>query len=387
MRIAAFVAASMVILTGFLHAQSDDDEDDMSYFPLVPTGNSLRFGLRYVGGPKVAFHHLGDVPANVPVYGVSDVVARTYNDGKVNLDGRTDGNGYPKKDGWTNNWSVDFPSQINADDKTISFHIYSATPMADGQTIKGRTASASGWVLEVGRSLGKIGRKVDVSLVAGFSFSGINAKRTSEVQSDLNAIVDTFTIGNQGSPGAPYVAPTSDSAYVYDSNGQHALNSDGSWKTIQVDNSVLLGALVKRENVTDPNHIQVSGHWQIKGAYYTLRVGPVFQLPVTERIKLSIGFGAAAAFVGSTYSVDEEIIFDDIEGGRIKYVDAATRNLVLPLIYADGDAEYWLTERTGFYLGATYQRSKSFEETVGSHTATVDLGTTSGITSGLTLRF
>ena len=67
--------------------------------------------------------------------------------------------------------------------------------------------------------------------------------------------------------------------------------------------------------------------------------------------------------------------------------DLDHRNVLLPAFYADLDAEYWLTERAGFYLGATYQRSKPFEQTLGGRTATIDMGTTSGLTTGVTLRF
>ena len=38
MRNAVFVAAGLAVLACSLHAQSDDDEDEMDYFPLVPTG-------------------------------------------------------------------------------------------------------------------------------------------------------------------------------------------------------------------------------------------------------------------------------------------------------------------------------------------------------------
>jgi hypothetical protein len=61
--------------------------------------------------------------------------------------------------------------------------------------------------------------------------------------------------------------------------------------------------------------------------------------------------------------------------------------VLLPAWYADLDAEYWLTERAGLYLGASYQRCESFNQNLGGESATVDMTSTSGITSGLTLRF
>ena len=61
--------------------------------------------------------------------------------------------------------------------------------------------------------------------------------------------------------------------------------------------------------------------------------------------------------------------------------------MVLPAFYADLDAEYWLTDRTGFYLGASLQKSGSYDQTLGDRTAKIDMGTASGIQTGLSLRF
>ena len=49
-----------------------------------------------------------------------------------------------------------------------------------------------------------------------------------------------------------------------------------------------------------------------------------------------------------------EIHFADL---KLEAISEGARNVLLPAFYADLDAEYWLTERAGFYLGATYQKS------------------------------
>jgi hypothetical protein len=403
MRIAVFVAAGLVVFTGFLHAQADDDdEDDTDYFPLVPTGNSMRFGMRFVGGPKVAFHNVGGVPAILATPDLTVPGDHTYNDGYVNLDTRADVNGHPYNNGQTSTWQVNYASQITAAaeatattpavDSSVSYHVYSADSL--GTTIKGRTSTAAGWELQVGRSLGKIARKVNVSLIGGVTFSGINAKRSDQVQAQLTTVIDTYSLSGQDPPTAPYTAPTQGTRNLYDGNGNPVLDANGVQKTTTVDTSILLAQNPTRviKQTTDgtpngpPTTTQVDGHWQIKGSYFTFRAGPVFQVPVTERLKLSLGFGAAVAFVGSTFKIDEEIIQDDVTA-PVTYVDEKTRSVLLPAFYADADAEYWLTERTGLYLGATYQKSKSFEQTLADHNATVDLGSTSGIQSGFTLRF
>jgi predicted porin len=68
-------------------------------------------------------------------------------------------------------------------------------------------------------------------------------------------------------------------------------------------------------------------------------------------------------------------------------VETKTHSVLLPAWYADLGGEYWLTERTGFYVDATYQGSEAFNQNLGGRTATIDLSSASGIMSGLTLRF
>ncbi|MDD2764116.1 MAG: hypothetical protein PHE83_09115 [Opitutaceae bacterium] len=382
MRIAVFLAAGLTVMTALLHAQSDDDDDEMDNYPLVPSGNHIRFGLRYIGGPKVSFGELGNIPRNVLVGDTATVMARTYNDGYVNIDTRTDATGRPIDDGLTNTWKYNFSSQVTSGGD-ISFHAYSASTLGAG--LKAESGSAAGWELQMGHSIVRIARKIDVSLVAGFSFSSMNAKTAGSVPATLNILTDVYSLYGQSPPAPPYTAPSYTSVPIYDSNGNPLTDSDGSTVTTSRDTTTLLGNRpISRGNSTDTT--DVNGRWQIKGSYYTIRFGPMFQVPVTERLKLSLGLGAALAYVGSDYLVEETITLPDTET-VVETQEQSTRSKLLPCFYADADAEYWLTERTGFYLGATYQKSGSFEQSLNGRTATVDLGSTYGIQSGLSLRF
>ena len=352
---------------------------------------------------KVAFHNVGSVPADQSVAGAGIPADRTYDDGYVDVDTRSDSSGHPVSDGLTNSWKVNYDSQITAaptptqavpnpaGDSTIAFHIYSADSL--GTEIKGRTDLSSGWELQMGKSLGKIARKIDVSWTGGFSLSGINAKRDDDVQTQLTTLTDVYSLVGQEPPIAPYTAGsgTGTNRNVYDSHGSPILDPNGNTATAPVDTSILLAQsptrTISNTNADGtPTTVQVNGHWQIKGAYYMFRTGPTFQLPVTERIKLSLSFGGAVAFVGSTFKVDETIDLTDVTS-PITNVQEKTRSVLMPAYYVDADAEYWITERAGLYLGATYQGSKSFDQTLGAESATVNLGSSSGVQTGLSLRF
>jgi hypothetical protein len=383
MRIAVLLAVGLALTAGVVHAQSDD-EDEMDYYPLVPTGNSLRFGLRYVGGPKVAFSNVGIVPVNNPIVDTTSLLGRTYNDGYVSPSNstRNDSNGRPPNDGLTNVWQVNYASQITAGGD-VAQHLYSTN--TTGAALKGRSLSLAGWELQAGRSLGKIARKVDVSLVAGISFSSMNAKAGGTAPAQLVTLTDVFTLNGQTPPSTlPYTAPTGMTVNVVDANGNTVYDANGNPQTTNLPTSLLLSQQPTR--TTTLGTANVNGHWQVKGAYYAFRVGPMFQLPLTERLKISFGAGAALAYVGTDYTVSEQIELDEVLS-PVQTAELDHRNVLLPAFYADLDAEYWLTERAGFYLGATYQKSKTFEQTLGGRTATIDLGTTSGLTTGVTLRF
>ena len=148
------------------------------------------------------------------------------------------------------------------------------------------------------------------------------------------------------------------------------------------------GHLGNQPNRTTTTSVaDVKGSWQIKGAYYTLKIGPMLQIPITERLKFSMGAGAALALVGTRYMVDETLQVGDVNEATVETIGEQSRFVMLPLYYANADAEYWVTERSGFYLGVNGQKSGSYDQSVGGRTATINLGTTYGVQSGITLRF
>jgi hypothetical protein len=356
----------------------------MDYFPLVPSGNSLRFGLRFVGGPKVSFGHLGIVPmpGSVSVGDTTTVTSRTYADGSyVDPDSRTSVNGNPLNDGLTNTWHYTQSTQVTPGGD-IAFNAYSASSLGAG--MRAKSTSAAGWELQMGHRFGKIARKIDFSLVAGFSFTPMNAKTTGTVPAQLDILTDVYSLNGQTPPDAPYTGPQFESRGVVDANGNPVLGSDGSQQTQSVEITTLLGNLPTRTNTTGTTAVR--GHWQIKGATYNFRVGPQLQIPISERFRLSLSVGAAVIYVGSRYVVDEILTVDDTTA-PIETIEEKDHSVLLPAYYADADAEYWLTERAGFFLGANYQKSGSFDQTLNDRTAKIDLSTTYGVQSGITLRF
>jgi len=134
------------------------------------------------------------------------------------------------------------------------------------------------------------------------------------------------------------------------------LNNDGSVATRQVDNSTLLGS--EPSNRTTRKHDGRAGRWMIKGLT-TPFARTENQGAAVDRFKLSLGLGAAMAYVGTRYVVEEALDLTDVTS-ELHVTDESSRNVLMPAYFADADAEYWLTERTGLYLGATYQTSGDY---------------------------
>ncbi len=374
MRIAVILAVGFALTMGVVHAQSDDDEDEMDAYPLVPSGNLVHFGLRFVGGPKVSFGHLGIVQPEDTVGDSLTVENRQYNDGYVFLDGRRDRNGNAVNDGFSNSWNYTQTSQVTPGGD-IALHSYRTN--STGAGIKAKSGSAAGWEVRMGHSFGRIARKIDFSIVAGFSFSDVNAKTSGDVPAELLTLTDVYSLNGQPVPLAPYTAPSTTTISTTDASG-NPVNATR-------DNTTLI-ANVPIGRTTSTGATSVHGRWQIKGAYYTMRIGPMLQFPITERLKVSLSFGAGVAYAGTDYLVTEDLDIPDTQT-TVQVQDTTARNAWLPCLFADADAEYWLTERTGLYLGAAAQKSGSYDQTLDGRTAKIDLGSTYGVTSGITLRF
>src|SRR5690349_20770737 len=89
--------------------------------------NYFSAGLHYSGKVTVGFSKIGNIDLDTTSVGTdsSTVMSRTYNDGSVSLDTRTDDAGNKlASDGRTNTWSYSYASQVSSDQSSISFHSY-----------------------------------------------------------------------------------------------------------------------------------------------------------------------------------------------------------------------------------------------------------------------
>lgn len=109
------------------------------------------------------------------------------------------------------------------------------------------------------------------------------------------------------------------------------------------------------------------------------------RIPIGERFAVTASAGYAGAYLGTTYKVKETLNIS--ETLSIPFEGEETYSKLLHGAYGEVNAEWWLTQRTGFFLGVTFEKLGKYEQTLAGRTADVDIGGNGGFRFGLTTRF
>jgi hypothetical protein len=359
---------------------------------------TIRFGARVLTGAKSSFSGFGIVTDTVQSIGdtTSTNAQRTYHDGVVGVDTRTvvvdDGNGATTSqpitpDGKTNTWGFAQDSQIQPDG-SIALHSYSATTF-DGGARGGNTRTSSGIELAMARDMGKVGARFDWSLAGGLSLNDIRSKLVAAQKATITTVTDIYSLDGAPVPASPYHGPSASIVNLVDASGNPVLNADGTQQTLAVNAPLLGNTPVVRTTTTAVDSTSVVNQFHLTGGYYTFRAGPTIMLPVTDSLRATLSIGAVVVYSGTTYSVEQD--YTPATDSEIVSVVSNTKSRLLPGYYADASMEYWLSGRTGFYLGAIYQNSGDYLQTINTtttnYTTKVDLSSLQGFRFGMNFKF
>ncbi len=365
------------------------DFSNLDEFIYVPK-STMHFGARNMSGPKTSFSGKGKLSTDVQSgTATGSNEARTYHDGAVLADARStevdNGDGTTTNvpapnDGKTDTWRYDSDKQLTADGYMV-FHTYSAE-ILDSATRNRDAGRTSGVELGVAYDMGKVFKRFDWSIVAAAGVNDISATLNDGVMARLTTVSDTYNLFGYLPPAAPYSAPSTTPTTV--------TNADGTTSSVDAINTVLLGnSPIARSTASIDDSTSVRNRWKLKGAYYTVRVGPSVTFQITTRLKAMVSAGFAGVYAGSTYSVDEA--FQPETGVEITESLEDETSKFLIGYYADATLQFDATERTGFYLGAVYQATGSYDQRISTANANyatkVDLNGLNGFRAGLTYRF
>jgi hypothetical protein len=379
--------------------------------------NHVAVGFRVLNsGAKVHFGNLGQIPfATTPAAIADGNVARIYDNGHVLVDtprgnevdtdgiqtstpgGRyqttqtvttnvTDANGnvigtvdtvvvvadlLSYTPGLTRSWSYSAPEQAAARPGYIALSSYSA--VSAGASLDKKQGPVGGVELQFARTLGKATGRLQWSLLTGISLNDINNKTNSDVTATLLANTDFYSLNGQTAPPttleSPYTAP---------------LNATGALETTTPISQVP----TERVSTSTVGGATVHGKYQVKGAYFMLKVGPSMHTQLTERLGLSASVGLAGAYSGTHYTAFESMNVP-LLNTSISTADpeSSDTSKFLSGYYADLNLEWLANESTGLFGGVTAQSFGYYNQTVGERTAKIDIGSSVGLRGGISIKF
>jgi hypothetical protein len=357
--------------------------------------NQLAFSMRFGGKLKARFQNVGSITSSLDLKDTATEANRTYNDGYVALDSRVDGDGNDvASDGRTNTWSYNAATQVSADGSAIDFHRYEtrsegASILATSSPSIGIDIEGSRELFRFGRVLGPGRRSFTVGAQFGFGLNTLNAKSSASVTATLLTITDSYSLLGSPAPGGDpsdedstgYSAPSTTTVTV--------TNADGTTTTQTIDNTTYLASTPEsRTETATAGAATVKGMWQVKGAYFAVRAGPWLRWQPTDRLSLRLSAGATVNVIGLRMRYDEQLDLEDLTVTVQNADESMAENSAQAGVYSAVDAEYWFTERAGFFGSASYELStRDSEMTLGSRSALIKMSAGLGLRSGLSFKF
>jgi hypothetical protein len=380
--------------------------DEYTYVPKSTLSIATRL---FLTGPKTSYSGQGQIPSAVDAgTNTAPNVSHTYYDGTVDPDTRSTigSNGVGQTysvpiapDGRTNTWSYSYASQLQPNGD-IAFHTYSGY-ITDTDSHYANGTPSVGLELLWDRDMGKLGKHFKWAITAGFSISDIHSSVYASVPTTLNTLTDTYDLFGQVPPTAPFSSPNSISQSVYNSSGSVVTGTtSGSGQTQEVDQTILLGNMPTNRTIAATTEDTINRYF-IEGAYYTLRIGPTLIMPLGKHFKFSLSVGPDVLYSGSELNVLENLTFDETTTS-VPQLYQKFNTKILPGYYADVDLRYDFTETAGLYVGAIYEGSGSYTQSVPSgvslgssasssvgtsYSTKIDFADQEGVKAGMTFRF
>jgi hypothetical protein len=281
--------------------------------------------------------------------------------------------------GLTRNWGYGYASQLTGDGR-LALSTYSAS--SEGASALKESGASAGVEFQYVRHFSKPANRLQWGVLTGITLNGINSKTAGTVTSTLNSRTDYYSLGGATVPGAPYSGP---SVTDYLSSSGELIRADSFETTVPI-----VAAPLSHTETATPQGVEVDGNWQVKGAYFMVRLGPTIRTRLTSRLGVSASMGVAGAYTGTTYSVTETFQVPDLEGlviGAGRDTEQTSETKFISGYYADLNLEWVATERTGLFGGFTAQKFDGYDQSVGSRTARIDLGSSVGVRGGVSIKF
>jgi hypothetical protein len=360
----------------------------MTLQPNRKPGGTFSLSLRMIGSAKVTFGEVGTIDSGLDIGEATGLMTRVYSDGAVALDGRytTDGTKVPD-DGRTNSWGYGNASQVTNDGSGIAFHLYGTR--SDGASVEAESGSNPGWDMEYAPCFGVFGGKLPDGSpaitwggMAGVALSSVNANSRQTINTTLLTTTDYYSLDGAPAPAAPYSAPSTSTV---------SISTSGGTVNYTVDTTTLLENQPYRRipEAATPGAAEIDGYWQVRGSYFTMRLGPWLRWKFSPRFSAKVSAGVTYSYLGLEMRYDEILVKDDIPENSMR--DALVmepEKYSLYGAYAALDAELWFTSTTCVFGGVAHEQlSSDINMSLGGRTAAIALSSSTGFRIGITKLF
>jgi hypothetical protein len=334
--------------------------DTSPVFSEPPPVRLNKLGLSYRMGLNITadFNKLGGFERMTdPGPATGSTYNRTYDNGYNRVDSSGNAGGQTWYWGYQNANSVRGNSlvlQSEASPNNLSEKNISDDPQHGLELSYSRELSRGDWW----RAGGEFG--------VGYIPLSISDSRT--LRGQVNRITDTFSLGGVVPPLPPYHGTFEGPGPLIDSSPDRAQTVFSQAST-------------------------VVGERKLDSDVFVFRLGPYFEVPITEKFSAIVSGGLTLVYAASDFSYTETVTISDL--GQVRRSSSASEDDFLVGGYAGLTLAYAITEEFGVFAGAQYQaagRAVSSTPTLKGHPMTnkeavLDMGSSIVVSLGISYSF
>lgn len=320
--------------------------------------NLNRFGLNYRAGFNISakFKNIGGFNSPNNAGPATPGVDHFYDDGYNRVDVLNNAGNM------TTFWGYDNASQVQGN--TI---VMNTTSAAGKLSSKDRSDDPQhGAELTYHRQLGTMG-KVKWGVEGGLGYTSVDLRDRGTSFANAMRISDAYTI------------PPSFPAVIVPPPGYRG--NDGSSPGTQP----VLGDIPARTTTLIPNGAAITGSRRFEADIYGLRVGPYFEVPLSERFSVLLSGGLSLLSVNSDFKYSETV---SVPGGtaQTRKGDGSHSDLLVGG-YVGGNVLFALNETVNLSAGVQFQSNGTYSHKENGKEAELDLGQTVFLSLGVGFSF
>lgn len=312
---------------------------------------------RFYVGPRLHFN----VSAKLQNLPTPAFTGPQYDDGYVdediskNMGGKT----------W--NWGYSFTNQIFGASPSRELELHGAESPRDGRVDQLTGDPQIGFEMGYSREFWRFGREeypIRVGFDVNFSASALGIDSRDTVSGPVTRTTDRYFLGSVVPPGAPY---------------------SGTFQGPLPPNPP--GPLISTNRISRTTTTEMASstqHSSIEGTYWGFRIGPYIEIPVPGyRHSFEAGMGLSMVNVDAKLSYEERFTITGLGGPIQPRIDSTSNSDWLFGFYLNAKTYYWVNDYVALYLGGEFQMLDDFKLRAGDKQATVDFGSTFGLTFGV----